>query len=66
MLFASRDPARTAFRIAEKGNGGLAEGHGTMQNTGIQAEVKTGFLKKCSQSRHRQGIEKDLQSLILD
>jgi hypothetical protein len=33
-----------ALRIAKKGNGGLVESHGKMQNTGVQAEVKAGFL----------------------
>ena len=66
MFFPSRGPAWTAFRIAKKGNGGLVESHGKMQNTGVQAEVKAGFLQKCGQSRHRQAIEKDLQALILD
>lgn len=66
MLFPSRGPAWMTFRIAEKRNGGFAEGHGKMQNARVQAEVKAGFLKKCGESGHRQAIEKDLQALILD
>ena len=66
MLFPSRGPAWTANRIAKEGNGGLAEGHGKMQNAGVQAEVEAGFLSKCGQSRHGQSIKKDVQPLILD